>query len=614
MSGNSSVNLYKLKLPEDLRELSYEQCDEICSQIRGLLIDTVSQNGGHLASNLGVVELTMAIHRVFDPPKDKIIWDTSHQSYTHKILTGRLDRFESLRESGGISGFTRPSESKYDAFVCGHASTAVSAALGYASAMRIKGDRRHCSVAIVGDGAATGGMFFEGLNNAGKSNTNTIVILNHNEMSISKNVGGFAKYLSTLRTTETYIKTRDTVNQFLRSTPIVGKPIAKTISVSKNAFKEILLHSTLFEDMGFEYLGPIDGHNLSDIENALRLAKSMKKPVIVHVNTVKGKGYPPAEANSGEFHAVGAFEIATGNPDVTPSDSYSGEFGKVLCELAETNRRICAVTAAMKHATGLAQFSKRYPARFFDVGIAEEHAVTFCAGLASSGMTPVFAVYSTFLQRSYDQLIHDAAICGLHIVLGIDRAGAVGGDGETHQGIFDVPMLTTIPNTTIYSPSCYAELRLCLEKAICEDEGICAVRYPKTAGDKLPKNEKPTVSYTYKKHGSKVLAVTYGRLYRNVNNAYLTLKKLGLSCDVLKLVKVFPFTDNVKKIIGSYDKVFVFEESSFEGSVAQRLMEFGNVEPVCVRPFMPQASAAELLDECGLSTEKITDRLREALE
>lgn len=611
------IHLRDLKLPDDLRQLELKQCERLCGEIREILIATVSQNGGHLASNLGVVELTMAIHRAFHSPKDKIVWDVSHQSYTHKILTGRLDRFGTLRRKNGLSGFARPSESRHDAFVGGHASTAVSAALGYASAMKIKGDHRHYAVAVVGDGAATGGMFFEGLNNAGKSKSNIIVILNHNEMSISKNVGGFAKYLTTLRTSEGYIRTKGVVESLLNSTPLVGKPIANTIRASKNALKDAIIHSsTLFEDMGFEYIGPVDGHNLSELETALKSAKAMHKPVIVHVNTVKGRGYPPAEANSGEFHAVGSFEIATGNPDVTPGDSFSGEFGSTLCELACEDRRLCAVTAAMKYATGLDSFAKRFPARFFDVGIAEEHAVTFCAGLASAGMRPVFAVYSTFLQRCYDQLIHDAAVSGTHIVLAVDRAGVVGGDGETHQGIFDVPLLTTIPTATVYSPSNYQELKCCLRKALYSDTGICAVRYPKGGCGCVRAEAGADAEYVYNKAdggSSDVLAVSYGRLSSSLAEACENLQNKGIRCDFLKLVKVFPFTDEEIRIISSYKDVVVFEECSYEGSIGQKLEKYARVHWTGVTPFMAQAEADELLEECGLTSPAMEEKLRRVI-
>lgn len=612
MDKINSVNINKLKLPSDLRKLSIAQCDELCSQIREILIKTVSKNGGHLASNLGTVELTMALHRVFHSPKDKLVWDVSHQSYTHKILTGRLNRFDTIRTKGGISGFTRPSESMHDAFVGGHSSTAVSAALGMATAMKLSGDDRHSAVAIVGDGATSGGLFFEGINNAGKSKTNTIVVINNNEMSISKSVGGFAKYLSIMRTSDSYIKTKGVVQSVLSKTPILGKPITTTIRYSKNVFKEALIHSNFFEEMGFEFVGPVDGHNLSELEYALRQAKSMHRPVIVYVNTVKGKGYAPAEANPGEYHGVGSFEIATGNPDVTSADSFSAEFGNSICQHAQNNKRVCAVTAAMKYGTGLQHFARRFPERFFDVGIAEEHAVTFCGGLASMGMVPVFAVYSTFLQRAVDQIIHDLAIENTHVVLGIDRAGVVGGDGETHQGIFDVPILTAIPNTTVYSPSCYEELSLCVDKAVSAKKGVIAVRYPR--GDDKSTFDKSQLStdYTLVGNNSKVLLVTYGRLYENVYKAKAFLEKQGIAVDILKLVKIHPISNDVKKIISNYEIALFFEEGYVNGSVSQKLSrEAKRYSVTCIEKFLSHSDVDSLMDECGLSTEKIVEKVKE---
>ncbi len=612
MENKNSVNIYDLNLPSDLRKLTVDECDDICAQIREILVDTVSKNGGHLASNLGTVELSVALHRVFHSPKDKLVWDVSHQSYTHKLLTGRLDSFKTLRQKGGISGFTRPSESKHDAFVGGHSSTAVSAALGIATAMRLKGDNKHSAVAIVGDGATSGGLFFEGINNAGKSKTNTIVVINNNEMSISKSVGGFAKYLSVMRTSDSYIKTKDVVQNVLNKTPILGKPIANTIRYSKNVVKEALIHSNFFEEMGFEFIGPIDGHNIAELEYGLRQAKNMHKPVIVYVLTVKGKGYAPAEANPGEYHGVGSFEIKTGNPDVTSSDSFSAEFGSCVCDVARNNNKVCAITAAMKYGTGLQHFAKEFPSRFFDVGIAEEHAVTFCGGLASMGMIPVFAVYSTFLQRAVDQIIHDLAINNTHAVIGVDRAGIVGGDGETHQGIFDVPLLTSVPNTTVYSPSCYEELHLCTRKAILSDNGICAVRYPRGEESAICADSTLSVDFTFENNNSNILLVTYGRLYENIIKAKRILYKAGINVDVLKLVKIHPVSKEVTDIIASHKKVFFLEEGYENGSVSQKLVSLAKESySTCITDFLPHSDVSSLLDECGLSPEKIAKKVKE---
>lgn len=603
MSAFDKYKLSKIELPRDLKKLTINEANDLCTEIREILIDTVSKTGGHLASNLGTVELTMAIHRVFDSPKDKIVWDVGHQAYTHKILTGRLSQFDTLRQDGGISGFCRPDESVHDAFVSGHSSIAVSAALGIACAMKAANDDHH-AVAVVGDGAATGGEFFEGLNNAGKSDTNIIVIMNYNEMSISKNVGAIAKYLSQLRTKDSYHKTKSAVERALDKTPVLGAPLKKTIRSSKNAFKDILLHSTLFEDLGFEFIGPLDGHNLEELEQGLKAAKARRKPVFVQVSTIKGKGYAPAEKNPGEYHGVGSFEIKTGNPDVVTSDSYSSVFGVELCELAKKNKKIFAVTAAMKYATGLDHFAKAFPDRFYDVGIAEQHAVTFCGGLASCGLIPVFAVYSTFLQRSFDQLIHDISIQNSHIVLGIDRAGLVGEDGETHQGIFDVGLLTAVPNTTVYSPSSYDELKLCLAKAVNEDSGICAVRYPRGSQGYTP--GKPVTDYCLEENGADILLCTYGRIIGNVSRAAAILKNKDIKTDILKLVNIFPISDEIIDIFKNYKAVVFFEESYICGSVSEKYSAVcPNVIPIALSGFIRHAPVNILLDENGLSAEKI---------
>ena len=611
--ADKKADLFSLDLPADLKRLSYNQCDELCRQIRALLIKTVSKNGGHLASNLGTVELTVALHRVFESPEDKIVWDVGHQAYTHKILTGRRDSFSTLRKEGGISGFCRPDESEHDAFISGHSSNSISAALGIAYANKIKGDPHH-AIAVLGDGAMSGGLSFEGLNNAGKSETNIIVILNYNEMSISRNVGSMAKYLSTLRTKSSYKRTKSAVQRVLDATPVVGQPVKKVVKSSKNAFKSMLLHSTMFEELGFEFIGPLDGHNIEELEAGLRAAKASKKPVFVHVNTVKGKGYAPAEANPGEFHGVGSFEISTGNPDVVSADSFSTVMGKELCRLARADKRICAVTAAMKYGTGLQYFAKNFPNRFFDVGIAEEHAVTFCGGLAAAGMIPVFAVYSTFLQRSYDQLIHDLAIGGLHAVICVDRAGIVGSDGETHQGIFDISFLTAVPNVTIYSPSDYQELRLCLKKAVFEEKGIAVVRYPR--GKEVSSCGLDTIRTTHYlgKNGGNTLLVSYGRLYNNVCNAANILKEKGIICDTLKLVKVFPLADDVADLVNGYDKVLFFEEAYADGSISEKLSAVcGNVETFNIKGLVHHGDPDTLLDELGLSAEKIAHTVEERI-
>lgn len=559
---DNKINLSKLKLPQELSKLSINECEILCREIRRTIIETVFKNGGHLSSNLGTVELTVAMHRVFNSPSDKFVWDVGHQVYTHKLLTGRYDNFSTLRKENGISGFCRPTESEHDAFISGHSSTSISAALGISEAMKLNGNKHH-TVAVIGDGAFTGGLAYEGLNNAGKSNNNLVVILNHNDMSISKNVGAFAKYLTSIRGNSTYIDVKKKVEQFLVNTPVVGKPVKNVILASKTAIKSILYHSTMFEDMGFVYLGPIDGHNLEELEEALKTAKKLRCPVFVHVNTIKGKGYKPAELNPGAFHAIPSSGYNRNNSDNINIDSFSEEFGKSLCELADNDDRICAITAAMKYGTGLQHFASKYKERFYDVGIAEQHAVTFAAGLAEEGQIPVFAVYSSFLQRSYDQLVHDAAIDNKHIVLAIDRAGFVGEDGETHQGLFDVPMLSTIPNTTIYSPSTYIEMDMCLKEAVYNAEGIAAVRYPK-GKETTSLYTDNTTSFSIIRNNSKKLAIGYGRIVHHLYSID--------NCDLLKLVQIWPIQEEVISLCMEYDEIFFFEESSKSGAIGEKLM------------------------------------------
>ncbi len=613
------VLLEDLDLPSDLKDLSIKQCTSLCGDIRKLLISTVSKNGGHLASNLGVVELTMAIHRNFNSPDDKIIWDVGHQSYTHKILTGRAGRFSTLRQKDGISGFPKPSESEHDTFISGHSSTSVSVACGIAEAMKIQGKDNY-AVAVIGDGAMTGGMFYEAMNNGGKEKKrNLIVILNDNNMSISKSVGALARYLTNLRNTEKYLRTKRTVERGLGKIPLVGDGVSKGIKYVKDSVKyKLLEQSTMFEDMGFIYLGPVNGHNLEELEEVLHVAKSYHSPVFIHVKTQKGKGYVPAENNPGEYHGISKFDIETGNPEVSACDSYSITFGKELVEMAEKDERLCAITAAMKYGTGLQFFHNRFPERFYDVGIAEQHAVTFAGGLASMGQIPVFAVYSTFLQRSYDQLIHDIAIGGLHVVLGIDRAGIVGEDGETHQGMFDVPMLTSIPGTVIYSPASYNELRLCMHKAIYEDKGLVAVRYPRGGEQADFDTSQSSTEYLLERvEKTDTLIVTYGRVYNEVCKAQKLLSADGIECDMLRMTKIFPVCPEIIGEMKSYSRVVFFEESFGEGSISEKIGDMlaesgyeGSYSRVTADGFIKQACVDDCLASIGLTADRMAEFIR----
>ena len=616
ISNNEKVTLEGLQLPQDLKKLTLSQCNTLCKEIRNILISTVSKTGGHLASNLGAVELTMALHRNFNSPEDKIVWDVGHQAYTHKILTGRLSSFSTLRQENGISGFPKPSESEHDTFISGHSTTSVSVACGIAEAMKLQGKDNY-AVAVIGDGAMSGGMFYEAMNNCGRDRQrNLIVVLNDNNMSISKSVGALSKYLTSLRNTEKYLHTKRAVERGLEMIPIVGKSVTKGIKNVKDSVKSnILEQSTMFEDMGFIYLGPVNGHNLSELEEVFHMAKSYHQPVFIHVKTVKGKGYSPAEANPGEYHGISKFDIATGNPEVSAADSYSTVFGKELVKLADKDDKLCAITAAMKYGTGLQFFHFKYPNRFFDVGIAEQHAVTFAGGLASMGMTPVFAVYSTFLQRSYDQLVHDVAIGGLHVVLGVDRAGIVGEDGETHQGLLDVPMLSSIPNTVIYSPSCYMEMKMCMRKAIYEEKGLAAVRYPRGSEKIEFEQSDMTTEWLFKQlSGSETLIITYGRLYNEAISAQKELAKQEINCDILKLTKIFPLDGELGSKIKQYPRVVFFEESMGEGSISEKVGNIlselgycGDYSRVTANGFVKQASVRSCLDKLGLTRCRMVD-------
>ncbi len=619
VNAERKVQLSLLALPEDLKNLSLKQCNALCSEIRNMLITTVSKTGGHLASNLGVVELTMAIHRVFNSPDDRIVWDVGHQAYTHKILTGRAGEFKTLRRKNGLSGFPKPEESVHDTFISGHSSTSVSVACGIAEAMRIQGKDNY-AVAVIGDGAMTGGMFYEAMNNGGRGkNLNLIVILNDNNMSISKSVGSVAKHLTSLRNSEEYLQTKRAVERGLKKIPIMGKSVAKGIKNVKDSVKYSLFESSnLFEDMGFIYLGPVNGHDLEELEEVMRMAKTYDEPVFIHVKTVKGKGYAPAENNPGEYHGISRFDIETGNPEVSADKCFSTVFGHELASLAQKDSRITAITAAMKYGTGLQEFGSRFRERFFDVGIAEQHAVTFAGGLASMGQIPVFAVYSSFLQRAYDQLVHDVSIGNLHVVLGIDRAGIVGEDGETHQGLLDVPMLTTIKNTTIYSPCCYEELRLCMKQAIFEDKGLAAVRYPRGTEPAAFESGYLSTDHVFVSRGSSdILIITYGRIFDEALRAQEMLLSEGINCDILKLTKIWPLAEGFSEEISDYKRIVFFEECMDSGSISEKVADIlaeseytGGYSRVAANGYVKQASVRECLDELGLTSRKMTEYIR----
>lgn len=569
MDNNNFELLSKIKSPQDLKKLKVEELPALCEEIRRKLILTVSENGGHLAPNLGVVELTVAMHYVFDCPSDSIVWDVGHQCYTHKMLTGRYDKINTIRRTGGLSGFPRRYESEYDVFGAGHSSTSISAALGIAKAKQLSGDNSY-TIAFIGDGSFTGGLAFEGMNNAGRLKRNFIVVLNDNKMSISKNVGALSRHLTTMRTSSWYLKTKVNLERVLTKIPLVGKPFVNFLTNIKNWFKRRIYKTNMFENFGFHYYGPVDGHNLESLIGVLKAAKTVNRPVLIHAVTVKGKGYQFAENDPKSFHGIGKFDIDTGEP-LSHSESYSDCFGETLCELAQSDEKICAITAAMTTGTGLSDFALRFKERFFDVGIAEEHAVTFGSGLASQGMTPVFAVYSSFLQRAYDQLVHDAAAQNLHLVLGVDRAGIVGEDGETHQGVFDVSILNTIPSTTIYSPCYFDDLRACINQAVNNEKGLTAVRYPRGSEPLRPDDFTHNgINFSvYGNPNASRLIVTYGRLFAEACKAKEMLSTIGKEVCILKLCRIKPIDPEAIRFAACFRRVHFFEEGMRSGGVGE---------------------------------------------
>ncbi len=474
--------LDNINLPKDLKQLNKEEKAQLAQELRQLVIETVSETGGHLASNLGVVELTIALLDTFDLPNDVIVWDVGHQTYIHKILTGRKNKISTLRKFNGLAGFPKSVESEYDSFNTGHSSTSISAALGIARARDIKKENNYV-IAVIGDGALTGGMALEALNDAGNSNTNLIVVLNDNEMSIAKNVGGISEFLTRIRTRKLYNKSNRYIKNAVSHIPRVGNGIIKFVRKIKYGIKQLIIPNMLFEDLGFKYLGPVDGNNIEDLEEIFKKAKDLEGPILIHAITKKGKGYRPAEENPDKFHSSSAFEIATGMPKKKKGDDYSKIFGKKLVKLAENNKKIVAVTAAMKDGTGLTEFAEKFPGRFFDVGIAEQHALTMAAGIAKNGLIPVVSIYSSFYQRGYDQVIHDICLQNLPVIMCVDRAGIVGNDGETHQGIYDMAFFRLIPNICIMAPKDFTELEQMLEFAVSLKKPV-VIRYPRGGEEK----------------------------------------------------------------------------------------------------------------------------------
>ncbi len=613
--------LSRISSKEDISSLNTQELGLLCEEIRDCLINTVSKNGGHLASNLGTVELTVALYRAFNFPKDKLIFDVGHQCYTHKLLSGRLDKFDTLRKEGGISGFMRPDESEYDTVVTGHSSTALSSALGICKALELSGDNDSFVVSVVGDGATTGGLFFEGLNNAGTSkNSSLIVVLNDNKISISKNVGALAKYLSLIRLKPGYYRFKHNTERVITLIPLIGKWLYKNTLRLKNMLKNAIYHSNIFEDMGFIYLGPVDGHNLKHLEQILFRAKEQQRPVLVHVLTKKGKGYSFAENSPKNYHGVSAFDIENGVESKIKAD-YSAVVGDELIKIAEKDKKLCVTTAAMTMGTGLYEFSQKFKDRFFDVGIAESHAVTFNSGLASGGMHPVFAVYSTFLQRGYDQIIHDTAIAKLPVTFCVDRAGFVGDDGETHQGLFDIAFLKTVPGMEIYSPTTYLELRKILRNVTESSKNPTAIRYPKGVEPKLPKDFLSTEDdFTfYGDCTAKTVIVTFGKVFANAAEAYAKLKNDRKKVAILKLNKLFPILEDTLKTLLTFKNIVIFEEGIKVGGINETIISGlkdlgykGSVKVFAVNnEFVPQASVDSQLKKYKMDAESIYEIIKE---
>lgn len=534
--------LDKINYPEDLSNLKPCCLQKLAGEIRTFLVDKISRTGGHIASNLGVVELTIALHTVFHSPEDKIIWDVGHQTYVHKILTGRKNDLVNIRHMGGISGFPKISESPYDCFNTGHSSTSLSAALGMARARDILG-QKHNVVAVIGDGALTGGMAYEALNDAGNSKTDLIVILNDNEMSISKNVGGMSRYLSRIRTEPIYFKVREDFQTLVEKIPAIGKSAKKVLHKVKGSLKCLLLPGVLFEELGFHYYGPLDGHNITEMQEVLKKVKNMRGPVLVHVCTKKGRGYSPAEEKPQQYHGISPFDVKTGQVKKLSNGSFSNVFGAKLAQLAGKHQEIVAITAAMMEGTGLECFYERFPKRFFDVGIAEQHAVTMAGGLAIKGLRPVVAIYSSFFQRAYDQILHDISLMNLNVIFGIDRAGIVGEDGETHQGIYDIALFSTLPNITLMTPADYDELEKMLEYAVEHGRGPIAIRYPRGQGERNLVPGVPIVPGKAVKlsEGEDITIAVTGHMVSHVLEAAKTLKSMGISCDILYYRFIEPF-------------------------------------------------------------------------
>lgn len=618
--------LDKIKKPNDIHKIALADFPQLAEEIRNFLLESVSETGGHLASNLGVVELTLALHNVLDFPEDKLIWDVGHQAYTHKILTGRKEEFKTLRKEGGLSGFPKRSESDCDSFDTGHSSTSISAGLGYVRARDILGQKHHV-VSVIGDGALTGGMAYEAMNNAAELKTNFIIILNDNNMSISKNVGGMSSYLSALRTAEVYTGMKINATKALKKIPRVGTAVVDTMRKTKSSIKQLIIPGMLFENMGLTYLGPVDGHNMRQMMKLFNEAKRVEGPVLVHVLTEKGHGYIPACSHPARFHGTGPFDVKTGKFLETKENlNYTDVFSKTMCSLGKENRRVAAITAAMPEGTGLKAFARSFPERFFDVGIAEEHAVTFAAGLALGGLIPVVAIYSSFLQRAVDQILHDVCMQKLHVVFAIDRAGLVGADGETHQGCFDFSYLSMIPNLTVMAPKNDWELQEMLRAAVRNFDGPCAIRYPKgTAYTGLSEFHQPVqigkseVLY----EGREVAILAVGSMVSTCKEVYDMLKCRGIEPTFVNARFIKPLDTELLDTLAKTHSLFVtVEENVKNGGFGEHVSAYMEACQPDVRVmnlaiwdrFVEQGKIESLRVKIGLSSVEIAETITAALE
>ena len=563
--------LDRINEANDIKKIEPEAYDALASEIRSFIIESVSEHGGHLASNLGVVELTMALHLCMDFPNDKLIWDVGHQAYTHKLLTGRKEDFSGLRTFGGMSGFPKHKESPCDAFDTGHSSTSISAALGYVRARDLKGEDRTV-VAVIGDGSLTGGMAYEALNNVSHLKSNMIIVLNDNKMSISENVGGLSKHLTALRTRESYMDFKMDVEKKLKQIPHVGDSVARSVKKSKDSIRQLFVKGGFFEDFGIKYIGPIDGHDIKEMVRVLNALKRLNEPVVMHVVTQKGRGYVPAEQNPSAFHGVGSFDIATGESLASKSLTYTSVFSKTICRLGKAHPDVVTICAAMPDGTGLTAFKKHFPGRFFDVGIAEQHAVTFAAGLAAGGMHPFVAVYSSFLQRAYDQIIHDVCIQNLPVVFCVDRAGLVGADGETHQGIFDLSYLSMIPNMTVCAPKNKYELYDMLYFAY-QYHGPIAIRYPRGSAYEGFKNMRPPIEYGKSElmfEGEKIALVAVGSMVQTAVQVREKLLNKGINATVVNARFVCPLdTECLDRLSRDHQWIVTMEENVLKGGFGE---------------------------------------------